>query len=148
MFVVIAVASKLGHFQHWTVEDVYIARQSTGIQPHLRVMPRLTTHSTRAELARLLSTTWMLFPDLSRRVNSGVRFLLNGLVQNTETANLNFNQAANWLSAKETWMLWATLFKSNVAAVANWRAKWRLFVESPARLLWCAWESWIVWALR
>jgi hypothetical protein len=34
---------------------------------------RLTTHSTGAELASLLSRTWMPFADTSRPVNSGVR---------------------------------------------------------------------------
>ena len=36
-------------------------------------MGGLTTHSTGAELACLSSSTWMLFADTSRPVNSGVR---------------------------------------------------------------------------
>jgi hypothetical protein len=36
----------------------------------------LTTHWTRAEIACLSSTTWMLFNIDSRRVNSGVRLFL------------------------------------------------------------------------
>jgi hypothetical protein len=41
----------------------------------------LTTHSTGAELAWISSSTWMLFADIFRPVNSGVRFLLNDLAQ-------------------------------------------------------------------
>jgi hypothetical protein len=33
----------------------------------------LTTHSTGAEIARMLSTAWMLIGDTCRPVNSGVR---------------------------------------------------------------------------
>jgi hypothetical protein len=37
-----------------------------------------TTHSTGADVAWLLSTTWMPFDDSSGPVNSSVRSLLNG----------------------------------------------------------------------
>jgi hypothetical protein len=37
--------------------------------------PRLTAHSTGVESACLLSLPWMLFADISRSVNSGVRLL-------------------------------------------------------------------------
>ena len=33
------------------------------------------------------------------RVNRGVRFLLDGLAQRTESANLNFDEAADFLNA-------------------------------------------------
>jgi hypothetical protein len=47
----------------------------------------------------------MLLADVSRRLIGGVRFLLNGLVQNIETANLSFTEAADCLNANESWML-------------------------------------------
>jgi hypothetical protein len=40
-----------------------------------------------------------------RRVNSGVRFLLNAVIQNTESANLNDYQAEDFLNASLAWML-------------------------------------------
>jgi hypothetical protein len=53
----------------------------------------LTTHSTGAELAWISSSTWMLFADTSRPVNSSVRFLLNAMAQNDESVILNYTEA-------------------------------------------------------
>jgi len=65
----------------------------------------LTSHSTRADLARMSSSTWMLFAVVSRRVNSGVRFLLNAVAQNIESAVLNFTVAEDVLKAQAARML-------------------------------------------
>jgi hypothetical protein len=37
------------------------------------------------------------FPDASRRVNSGVRFLLNGQTQRVEPVNLTLTEAEDFL---------------------------------------------------
>jgi hypothetical protein len=42
----------------------------------------LTTHSTRAEIARMSFARLKASLNASRRVNSGVRFLLNAVAQN------------------------------------------------------------------
>jgi hypothetical protein len=46
----------------------------------------------------------MLFDVDSRPVNSGIRFLLNGLAKNSESADLSFIPAGDCLSADESWM--------------------------------------------
>jgi hypothetical protein len=41
----------------------------------------------------------MLLGNASRPVNAGVRFLLKGLAQRTESANLNLTEAKGFLNA-------------------------------------------------
>ncbi len=64
----------------------------------IHVKGGLTTHSTRAEIARMSSARSEAALNSSRRVNSGVRFLLNGQAQRHESAILNFN-ARDFLNA-------------------------------------------------
>ena len=61
----------------------------------------LTTHSTRAEIGWFSSTTWILFDDSSRRVNSGVRRLkLNNVRQSCALVTL---AAASRLLSCDHW---------------------------------------------
>jgi hypothetical protein len=61
--------------------------------------PRLTTHSTGARIVLLSCARLGFIVGSSRPVNSGVRFLLNALTQESESVNLSFTEAADFLNA-------------------------------------------------
>jgi hypothetical protein len=60
----------------------------------------ITTHSTEARVSwPFIRKTWMLDMLNARSVNSGVRFLLNAVAQNIESAVLNFDEAEDFWNA-------------------------------------------------
>jgi hypothetical protein len=66
---------------------------------HGKVGRNLTSHWTGAEIAWMSFARWDASLNSSRPVNSGVRFLLNAVAQNIESAILNFTEAEDFLNA-------------------------------------------------